>query len=274
MELSRLRRELHDTRADLERTRIQVERLEGRVTLLTAGQRDDAPPSPESRPSDEPSVAAAPSALAKKEAAPRRNVPALPVVRLKPPAKDEDGAQDDGGPPILIKVGPDAAEKLSVDKEVLKRPDPVLGEIPPAKPAKKKLTKADLAAAKLEYDQALSMLREQNKPDRARSLFQSFQGRYPESELIPNAAYWLAECSFAEGNHAQAAGEFLKVASAYPASVKVPDALLRAGESYLKLKNFQKASDLLKRVKDSYPGSDVASEADKALRELADGTKR
>jgi tol-pal system protein YbgF len=267
MELSRLRRELRETRADLEKTKADLTRIEGRVMLLSAGHEEaparDAP-----------------------RAEPRKAVPQLPVVRLQggPKTKDgDDGAQDDGGPPILIKVGPggaDAAERLSVDREVLKHPDPVLGEIPPkgapaaAKAVKKKPTKAEAQAAKLEYEQALAALRDKNDPTQARTMLRAFQGRYPESDLLPNAAFWLAECSSAEGKHAQAADEFLKVAETYPSSFKAPDALLRAGESFVRLKDFSKASDLLKRVKDSYPGSDVASQADRALRELADATSK
>jgi tol-pal system protein YbgF len=269
MELSRLRRELHDTRADLEKTKADLSRIEGRMMLLAAGHEE--PPAHQA---------------VRAEAPQKRAVPQLPVVRLQGAAKPhegDDGAQDDGGPPILIKVGPggaDAADRLSVDREVLKHPDPVLGEIPaknaPAAKAapKKKPTKAEAQAAKLEYDQALSALREKNDPTQARTMLRTFQGHYPESELLPNAAFWLAECSSAEGKHAQAADEFLKLVEVYPTSFKVPDALLRAGESFVRLKDFSKASDLLKRVKDSYPGSDVATQADKELRELADATSK
>jgi tol-pal system protein YbgF len=201
-------------------------------------------------------------------------LPKLPVVRLgrpeDPAASGFNGAQDDGGPPILIKVGPDAAEKLTVDREVLKRPDPVLGEAPKKGEAKKKrpLTKAEATAAKTEYESALATLRDQHKPSEARAMFVAFRTKHPDSELDANAAYWLAECSFAEGQHGRAADEFKKLAEDYPASVKVPDALLRAGQSYVELKDFTKASDLLRRVKTTYPGSDVASEADKTLRSI------
>jgi tol-pal system protein YbgF len=271
-ELSRMRRELHSLETQLAETKTELTKLDQRLTLLSAREgprpREDAP------------IAAAPRA--------KTRVPSLPVVRLaaSPAVEAETGAQDDGGPPVLIKVGPNSADKLSVDHEVLKHPDPVLGEIPPKadksdKPApdkaekaeklvaaKKRLPKAEQLAAKAEYDQALTLLREQHKPGEARAAFNAFKAHYPESELVANAAYWLAECTLAEGRHAAAGEEFVRVADEFPTSTKVPDALLRAGQSYLEGNDVAKASDLFKKVKAQYPGSDVATEADSALRAI------
>ena len=141
MELSRVRREVYGLRVQLDQTRREVEHLTGRVTLLSADRKVP--------------VAAAVNSVARPvSAVPAAPMPNLPVVRLGGQAPDTEDAQgnavgavDDGSPPVMIKLGPSsAADKLTVDRAVLAKPDPVLDA--ESKPA----TRVDMAT---EYQRAL-----------------------------------------------------------------------------------------------------------------------
>lgn len=259
-ELARLRRDLHAVRAELAATKSDVQRLEGQVTLLSAGERRG--------PSS--AVATVPTAPVERPAAASATAPrpTLPVVRLERPAtaphgrtRDPDGgAVDDGSPPILIRVGPsDAGEKLAVDREVLEKPDPVLSS---------KGARATEKREKSDYEAALATLREKAQPAEARTLFQAFQARYPRSGYADNVAYWLAECSAAEGQWARAIEELSKLVSERPGAAKVPDALLLTAEAWLKLGKSKEAEDVLRRLIKSHPNSAARAAADKRLAEL------
>jgi len=231
-------------RAELADTKSTVAALSDRITLLTA--RNNAPAS---------TVAAM---------SPNSPLATLPVVRLEKKREKagsaDNGAIDDGSPPILIKVGPnDTAEKLSVDHEVLAKPDPVLSA---------KGVRATEKREKADYDVALATLREQVKPDEARKLFVAFTARYPKSDLADNVAYWMSECSFAEGQWARAIDEMSKLMTDRPQSSKVPDALLRTAEAWLKLGKAREAEEVLRRLIKNYPNSAARPAADQRLTEL------
>ena len=57
----------------------------------------------------------------------------------------------------------------------------------------------------------------------------------PGQPEIAQARYYLAECSFQTGDHATAANEFRKVADEFPTTEYAPLALLRAGDSNLRI---------------------------------------
>lgn len=263
-ELARLRRDVHALRGELAEANTAIQTLEGKVTLLAASSGAGARSPTASAP--EPELAA-----------PVAGRPSLPVVRLegsgteprpvaagkpkKGRSRDPDsGALDDGSPPILIKVGPsDTGEKLTVDKDVLDKPDPVLGT---------KGVKATEKREKADYDAALAALRAEAKPAHARTLFLAFQARYPRSELNDNAAYWLGECSFAEGQYARSIEELAKLVSERPSAPKVPDALLLTAEAWLKLGKSREAEDVLRRLIKTHPNSAARAAADKRLAEI------
>jgi outer membrane protein assembly factor BamD len=54
-------------------------------------------------------------------------------------------------------------------------------------------------------------------------------------EELAQARYYVAECSFQLGDYVQAASDFRKVADEFSTTVYAPTALLRAGDSNLKL---------------------------------------
>jgi tol-pal system protein YbgF len=251
-DMSKLRREVRTLKADLEEAKSNIQRLENQVTVMTAGRAEYG------------------TQTVARDPGQKSMLPKLPVVRLDKhkqaaPAQEDPqdlGAMDDGSPPVMIKLGPEGGEKISVDKEVLDKPDPVLSTKGAA--AEKKSMQAD-------YDRALDTLRGQRRPTEARALFTAFKSKYPESPLADNAAFWVAECSFVEEQHARAIQEFSQLIDRHPMSAKVPDALLRVGQSFSKLGKTEEARQALRKVTRGYPGSEAAQEADKILRALDPG---
>lgn len=253
-ELSRLRQEVRALRAQLSEEAQARESLESRVTLLTADRRRAAP-APEL---GEPGASA--PARARTAASVDRGEPALPdlpVVKLPPDLRGEPGlgALDDGGAPVMIRMGPgDGEGRLSVDHAVLERPDPVLGSKPGAAAPSAKLGMNE------HYAQALSKLRQENDPGAARVLLAAFLEKYPNSHLRPNAAYWLGECSYLEKDYPRAVREFERVLDAHPGSSKVPDAMLRLALSWKKLGKQARADEVARRLVAEHPESEAAKQ--------------
>lgn len=100
--------------------------------------------------------------------------------------------------------------------------------------------------------------------------FTSFLQAYPTSGYADNAAYWLADCTFKNGEFKRAVVRFNAVVSVYPESPKAPDALYRQGESLLKLgsKFYKAARTVFRRVQKDYPESERSVEAAEQLKRL------
>ena len=90
------------------------------------------------------------------------------------------------------------------------------------------------------------------------------------------ARYYLAECAFQTGDRVQAAHEFRKVADEFPASEYAPLALLRAGDSNLRLWRRaeldptygETALSIYQELTGRYPASDAAARARPHVRRL------
>ncbi len=280
-ELSRLRREVRTLHEKMSDSDLKLERLEGRVTLLALGQSGEVAPAPKTPvvgASDKPrKVAPRPTTPVEPKitqlAGPQRT---LPVVKFSGTSDEEggfeQGAIDDGSPPIMIKLGPEE-ESLPVDHAVLAKPDPVLDapaarrSAPPEAPHR--VTKSEVKAA---YEIALAKLRIDGDVRSARKLFRRFNRRYPTSELADNATYWLAECDFKERRYADALKGFQRMIDTYPRSPKVPDALVRSAEARSALHQDERAEVLLSQVIAQYPDSEAAQKA-KTLLQAGSGRR-
>jgi tol-pal system protein YbgF len=284
--LSRLRREVRTLNQKIRDCDLKIERLEGRVTLLALGQSGEVAPAPKT-----PAVGATPQpepeAKKKTESQPKISQltgpqRSLPVVKLgsEEEGRIDQGAVDDGSPPIVIKLtgapGEDG-DYLPIYHHVLRKPDPVLDapkkatadDDDPNQAPPKKVTKAEIKAA---YEIALAKLRIDGDADAARKLLKRFTRRYPNSEYVDNVAYWMAECDFTEHEYAKAAKGFQKMIDVYPRSTKVPDAIVRQAEARMALEQDERASVLLRRVIAQHPESEAAKKA-KALLQGARGRR-
>lgn len=100
--------------------------------------------------------------------------------------------------------------------------------------------------------------------------FTGFLQVHPSSSYADDAAYWLADCTYATKEYKRAVVRFNAVVNVYPDSPKAPDALYRQGESLLKLgpKFHEAARTVFKRVQQEYPDSPRAVEAERQLKSL------
>ncbi len=103
--------------------------------------------------------------------------------------------------------------------------------------------------------------------------FRAFLQTYPSSAYADDAAYWMADCYFKQGDYQTAILRFDDVASRYPASDKAAEALYRQGEALLQLgpRYGQAAEKAFERVINEYPDSRLAQEAERQLRSLSAG---
>jgi tol-pal system protein YbgF len=118
---------------------------------------------------------------------------------------------------------------------------------------------------RIRYEQLLGVFREGNL-EGAHQGFLAFLSEYPNSDLAPNARYWLGEAYYGKKEFHKAIDAYDKVEVDYPRSEKVPAAILKKGFAYLALKDKKRASSAFKQVVTLYPKS---SEAGKATDKLA-----
>jgi tol-pal system protein YbgF len=107
------------------------------------------------------------------------------------------------------------------------------------------------------YQIAFELLKEE-RYDMAAASFKQFLVAFPDSELLDNAQYWLAESFYASNEFEQALRDFQRVIDDHPGSSKVPDALLKMGFCNYNLKRWDAARVALKRVQADYPETTAA----------------
>ncbi len=120
---------------------------------------------------------------------------------------------------------------------------------------------------KAEYERLLTVFREGDL-EGARRGFATFLGQYPNSDLAPNARYWLGESHYGKKDYKQAIDAYDRVELDYPQSEKVPAAILKKGFAYLALKDKKRASSAFKQVVTLYPKSPEAGKAHDKLAQL------
>ncbi|MGH7287876.1 MAG: tol-pal system protein YbgF [Myxococcota bacterium] len=103
--------------------------------------------------------------------------------------------------------------------------------------------------------------------------FGQFLQSFPTSQYADDAAFWLADCYYKQGDLKTAILRFDDVATRYPKSEKASEALYRQGEALLKLgPNFGKAAEkAFERVVKEYPQSQRAHDAEQQLKLLGAG---
>ena len=120
------------------------------------------------------------------------------------------------------------------------------------------------------YRQSLDLLKSGQHVE-AVAGFRRFIAANPEHDYADNAQYWLGECFYDIKDLRSAVREFRRVAERYPQGNKVPDALLKAGYSYVALGDKDTARQVLQELVRSYPRHDASRLAAERLRELDGG---
>jgi tol-pal system protein YbgF len=120
---------------------------------------------------------------------------------------------------------------------------------------------------KLEYERLLALFRDGDL-DGARGGFAAFLRDYQNSDLSPNARYWLGESHYGKKDYRQAIDSYDRVELDFPQSEKVPAAILKKGYAYLAIKDKKRASSAFKQVVTLYPRSPEAGKASDKLSQL------
>jgi len=120
---------------------------------------------------------------------------------------------------------------------------------------------------KLEYERLLTLFRDGDL-DGARQGFAAFLRDYENSELSPNARFWLGESHYGKKDYRQAIDSYDRVELDFPRSEKVPAAILKKGFAYLAMKDKKRASSAFNQVVALYPRSPEAGKASDKLSQL------
>lgn len=186
----------------------------------------------------------------------KAEVPALTVVKLKPPAG--------------------AAPKLDVSTQVVEPPPEILDELPvPAARASAPAAQDDEIAPAPEgqpdqpeaYDRAMEALRTGNLGGAVNAL-QQFAVENPRDSRADNALYFAAVGLIGLGEFEVAANTLEKLVKSYPAGDAVLDGMLKLGECRVKLKQADRARSIYHQVIYSYPGTAAADQAQARLASL------
>lgn len=117
------------------------------------------------------------------------------------------------------------------------------------------------------YKAAFELLREE-RYDMAAASFREFLTRFPDSDLVGNAQYWLAESYYASNDFEQALEDFRVVIDEHPRSSKVPDALLKTGLCNYNLRRWDAAREALTQVQEDYAETTAARLAGQYLNRM------
>ena len=120
---------------------------------------------------------------------------------------------------------------------------------------------------KVENERLLALFREGDL-DGARQGFATFLRDYQNSDLSPNARFWLGESHYGKKDFRQAIDSYDRVELDFPQSEKVPSAILKKGYAYLAMKDKKRASSAFKQVVTLYPRSPEAGKASDKLSQL------
>lgn len=123
---------------------------------------------------------------------------------------------------------------------------------------------------RVRYERLLALFREGDL-EGAKQGFASFLDEFPNSNLAPNARFWLGESYFGKKDFQKAIDAYDKVEVDYPSSEKVPSAILKKGYAYLAMKDKKRASSAFKQVVTLYPKSVEAGKASDKLVQLKEG---
>lgn len=132
------------------------------------------------------------------------------------------------------------------------------------KSAEPKPAPAATGDSKEPYQHAYDALRN-GHTSQAITEFKDLLSKNPKGEYAGNAQYWLGEAYRVNQDVDSARKAFSAVVDNYPASAKVPDALLKLGYIEIEQKNPAKARDYLTKVTVAYPNSTAAHLAAKKL---------
>jgi tol-pal system protein YbgF len=159
-----------------------------------------------------------------------------------------------------VPVSPPGAAAPPATPSAAAGPTADFGPSTPAPPAARPVTREEQAREVKAYDAASGLFR-RNDFTTAIDAFKAFLKDYPQSQLAPNAEYWIgiSYANLRDYRSALAAQEGLM--TRHPQSAKAPDALLAIAAIQAEQGNSGSARNTLEEIIARYPGTEAAGKA-------------
>ena len=104
-----------------------------------------------------------------------------------------------------------------------------------------------------QYDQAMNLMR-RAQYDEAAAAFRGYADANPDdTDLAPQAIYWVANISFIRQDYATAARTFAEVIKKYPKSQPASEAMLKLAQSFMAMGQKSEGCTTLGLIKSKYP---------------------
>ena len=120
---------------------------------------------------------------------------------------------------------------------------------------------------KRDFDAAIAMFRQGNFSG-ARSAFEEFGRRYPQSGYSASALFWLGNAHYANRDYQPAIVAFRALIARDPEHQRAPEALLSIANCQVELKDTRGARKTLEDLAKSHPKSEAAAAARERLAKL------
>jgi len=131
---------------------------------------------------------------------------------------------------------------------------------------------APVPGGSAQYDQAMNLMSRAQYSE-ASAAFRAYADANPgDSELAPQAIYWVGNISFIRQDYAPAARAFAEVIKKYPKSPRAGDAMLKLAQSFMAMGQKSEGCTTLGLIKTKYPNAAPGTLASAAsLRKTACG---
>ena len=139
----------------------------------------------------------------------------------------------------------------------------------PGEPSRPSAEQPSAQGPEAMYKEALQLFN-QGKIKESRQRFEAFMQRYPEHELADNCQFWIGETYYKEGNYEEAILAYENLFKKYPNSNKLPEAMLKQAYAFANIGDVNTARVILKALLKKFPDSDMASYAERKLKELGE----
>lgn len=150
-------------------------------------------------------------------------------------------------------------ENLETDPQPTRAEPVAVPQLQPQQPAAPELTPEQ------RYEQALRLILDGVDFAGGREQMESFARDFPSHDLYVNAIYWVGEALYGERKYELSILQFQDVISGHPRHSKAPDALYKQALAFSALNDSQNARATMRKLLDTYPGTEQARAAERFL---------
>jgi tol-pal system protein YbgF len=144
-------------------------------------------------------------------------------------------------------------QQAPADSAAVGRPPGLLGTLPMGSGPAGSAGSAVAPVSSPQYDQAMGLMR-RGQYDEAAAAFRAYADANPgDSDLAPQAIYWVANISFIRQDYAPAARAFAEVIKKYPKSTRASEAMLKLAQSFMAMGQKSEGCTTLGLIKSKYP---------------------